>query len=30
VSADLDGKAGADFAVKLIGINNIATADILL
>jgi Ca2+-binding RTX toxin-like protein len=30
VSADLDGKAGADFAVKLIGINNIVTADIVL
>ncbi len=30
VSADLNGKAGADFAVKLIGINNIVTADILL
>ncbi len=30
VSADLDGKAGADFAVRLIGINNIVTADIVL
>jgi Ca2+-binding RTX toxin-like protein len=29
VSADLDGKAGADFAVKLVGINNIVTADIV-
>ncbi len=30
VSADLDSKSGADFAVKLVGINNIVTADIIL
>lgn len=30
LSADLDGKSGADFAVKLVGINNIVTADLVL